>query len=122
VPGKERRVPVAIFFALPFVLVRLVYSACSVLLHNHLFNLVTGSVTVQVAMAVLDEFVVVAIYIVLGFCIDKLDATSKGEIAETESQKSKNGNDRGIGKNFLGMLGARILYRSNDEEQLPAQH
>ncbi|KAF2241062.1 hypothetical protein BU26DRAFT_410496, partial [Trematosphaeria pertusa] len=81
VPPKERRVPVALLLALPFVLVRLVYSACAVFLHNHLFNIITGSVPVYVVMAVVEEFIVVAIYLLLGFAVDKLDDTQQGPLA-----------------------------------------
>jgi hypothetical protein len=82
VPGKERRVPVAIVIALPFVLVRLIYSACAVFLHTHLFNIVTGSVVVLALMAIVEEFIVVVIYISLGFAVDKLDASDPGTIAK----------------------------------------
>jgi hypothetical protein len=81
VPEKERRVPYAIIVALPFILVRLLYSACAVFLHNHLFNLVTGSVVVLALMAVIEEFIVVAIYVALGFLVDKLDENEQGAIA-----------------------------------------
>jgi hypothetical protein len=93
VPKKERRVPFAIIAALPFVLVRLVYSACAVFLHSHLFNIVTGSVLVLAFMAVIEEFIVVVIYVVLGFLVDKLDANERGEIAGRpwKTKKSKLG-------------------------------
>ncbi|KAF2032367.1 hypothetical protein EK21DRAFT_110042 [Setomelanomma holmii] len=79
--GKERRVAVAIVLAMPFILVRLVYSACAVFLHNHLFNMVTGSVVVLVVMDVAMEFIVVAIYILLGFAVDKVGRDNAGPIA-----------------------------------------
>jgi hypothetical protein len=74
---------------------------------------------VQVTMAVIEEFVVVAIYIVLGFFVDKLDAAPKEFTAETEWPMSRSN----VRKNLFSMLGARVLRRSNDEEQLPrARH
>jgi hypothetical protein len=94
VPGKERRVPIAIITALPFVLVRLVYSACSVFLHDHLFNIVTGNVVVLVVMAVLEEFVVVVIYIALGFVVDKLDKSDPSTIAGRQWKVKKGRHDR----------------------------
>ena len=81
VPRKERRVPVAVVLALPLILVRLVYSACSIFLHDHLFNLVNGSVVVLVVMAVVEEFVVVVIFLTLGFLVERLDNTNQGPIA-----------------------------------------
>lgn len=80
VPAKERRVPVAIIFALPLVLVRLVYSACNVFIHNHLFNIVTGNVAILVCMAVIEELIVVAIYTALGFFVDKVDENGRGVV------------------------------------------
>jgi hypothetical protein len=99
VPPKERRVPIAIMFALPFVLVRLIYSACSVFLHSHYFNVVPGSIPVMVAMAVVEEFVVVAIYVALGFFVDKLDSNQQGTISGKEwKNKNKNGGGGGRGR------------------------
>jgi hypothetical protein len=90
VPPRERRVPLAILVAFPFILVRLVYSACSVFLHSHLFNLVTGNVVVVVLMAVLEKFVVVAVYVALGFFVDKLAPESQGLIAGRAWKNKKN--------------------------------
>lgn len=72
VPTRERRVPIAVTLALPLILFRLIYSLCAVFLHNKDFNLVTGSVWVFGFMAVAEEFLVVFIYIMLGFFVDKL--------------------------------------------------
>ncbi|KAF1843141.1 uncharacterized protein K460DRAFT_407506 [Cucurbitaria berberidis CBS 394.84] len=91
VPKKERRVPVAIAFALPLVLVRLVYSACVVFGHNHLFNLITGSVAVLVMMSVIEEFLVVAIYICLGFLLDTLDKGTQRSRVGWESNRDQGG-------------------------------
>ncbi|KAF1937187.1 hypothetical protein EJ02DRAFT_458942 [Clathrospora elynae] len=104
IPDQERRVPVAIIFALPFVLVRLIYSACSVFLHSHLFNIVTGNVAVRVAMAVIEEFIVVAIYIALGFLVTKLDANAQGPIAGREWKNKKTRGERRLRRHSMGAL------------------
>jgi hypothetical protein len=104
VPNQERRVPVAIIFALPFVLVRLIYSACSVFLHNHLFNIVNGNVALRVAMAVIEEFIVVAIYIALGFMVTKLDAHAQGAIAGREWKQRRTRVEGRRGRHSLGAL------------------
>lgn len=90
VPNKERRIPIAIGLALPFIVVRLTYSVLSVFVHNRLFSVATGSATVRLGMAVVEEFVVVAIYVILGILVDKLDASSKGLIA-SRPWKAKKG-------------------------------
>lgn len=78
VPSKERRVAVAVTLALPLILVRLIYSLCSVFLHNHDFGLATGNTWVFGFMSVAEEFLVVLIYVVLGFFIDKLPRVASG--------------------------------------------
>jgi hypothetical protein len=77
VPPKERRVPVAVSFALPFIAVRLLYSVLSVFLHNHIFGLLNGSVVVWALMSVVEEFIVVAMYIIAGFFVDPLTAEER---------------------------------------------
>jgi hypothetical protein len=104
VPNQERRVPVAIFFALPFVLVRLIYAACSVFLHSHLFNVVTGNVVVSVFMAVIEEFIVVAIYLAVGFLVTKLDANARGPIAGREWKNKNTKGERRLRRQSTGVL------------------
>jgi hypothetical protein len=100
VPEQERRV----LLALPFILVRLIYSACAVFLHSHLFNLVTGNVVVRVVMAVVEEFVVVAIYIALGFLVIKLHATAQGPIAGRSKKNDRTRSERRIRRQSPGEL------------------
>ncbi len=104
VPDQERRVPVAIIFALPFVLSRLIYSACSVFMHSHFFNIVTGSVAVRVATAIIEEFIVVAIYIALGFLVVKLGANAQGPIAGREWKMKKGSGRKRLGRDLIGAL------------------
>jgi hypothetical protein len=105
VPRKETRVPVAILFAIPLILTRLVYSACSVFLHDKNFNIITGSIVVLVAMAVVEEFLVVAIYVALGFLVDKLDANSQGPIAGRQWKMKKGRHATNIRRQGRGELG-----------------
>ncbi|KAF2651886.1 hypothetical protein K491DRAFT_696113 [Lophiostoma macrostomum CBS 122681] len=78
VPPKERRVPVAVAFAFPFVAVRLLYSILAVYLHNHTFGVLNGSVVVWALMAVVEEFIVVIMYLTLGFLVDPRNAEDSG--------------------------------------------
>lgn len=71
VPSKERHVPIVIFLALPFIAVRLLYSILSVFVHDHLFSIATGSVAVNIGMSVIEEFVVVGMYVLLGVWLEK---------------------------------------------------
>jgi uncharacterized membrane protein (DUF485 family) len=91
VPTLERRAAIAVIVALPFILVRLAYSALVVFVHNHLFNPITGSVAVFAAMAVVEEFIVVFIYLLLGFSLERLQPHQQGEIASRAWKAPKAG-------------------------------
>lgn len=71
----------AVVFAMPFVLVRIIYSILAVFIHNKDFSVVGGRIVIRVFMAVLEEIVVVLIYIVLGFMIPVLSPGEKGPTA-----------------------------------------
>lgn len=92
IPSRERRVPLVVALALPFIFVRLIYSILSVFLHNHLFSTAAGSVPVRITMSLIEEFIVVSLYASLGLLVDKLDTTTQGPIASRPwiGKKSKN--------------------------------
>lgn len=93
VPGKERHVPVVIFLAIPFIVVRLLYSVLCAFGHNRLFSIATGSVSVTIGMSVIEEFVVVGMYILLGLWLEKVhDGPTNSMIGGWE------GNGEGSGK------------------------
>ncbi|KAF2006386.1 hypothetical protein P154DRAFT_603964 [Amniculicola lignicola CBS 123094] len=114
IPEKERRVPVAVLFALPLICVRLIYSACSVFIHDHLFNIINGSVVVLFVMAVLEEFIVVLIYLALGFAVDKLDPAEQGPIAGRAWKNKKN-------KRSAHLKSDAIYIKSQEDAAMPKQ-
>lgn len=69
-PKQERKIPVALLIALPFILVRLAYATCAIFMHTHIFSVVRGNEAVYGGMAIVEEFVVIAVYIVLGFMLE----------------------------------------------------
>ncbi|KAI0967309.1 hypothetical protein F4678DRAFT_465560 [Xylaria arbuscula] len=81
VPTQERRSPIAVAIAWPFILTRLVYSVLAVTLHNSTFSIVGGSVGVRVALAVVEEFLVITDYLILGFSLRKLEPEQQGALA-----------------------------------------
>jgi hypothetical protein len=81
VPIQERRSPVAVALAWPLILVRLVYSALAVFLHDSNFSVIGGSIVLRVCMATLEEFIVVLDYLILGFSLRKLEPEQQGELA-----------------------------------------
>jgi hypothetical protein len=81
VPPQESRSPLAVGLAWPLILVRLIYSVAAVFLHDHIFSVVGGSVGVRVGMAVVEEFLVVIDYIILGWTLQALRPEEQGQIA-----------------------------------------
>ncbi|KAL7937851.1 hypothetical protein V8C35DRAFT_319915 [Trichoderma chlorosporum] len=92
VPRQERRSPIAVAIAWPLILTRLVYSALAVFVNNDTFSVVGGSVDVRAGMAVVEEFLVVLDYIILGFILRKLEPEEQGELA---NRAWKDKRDRG---------------------------
>ncbi|KND88996.1 hypothetical protein TOPH_06253 [Tolypocladium ophioglossoides CBS 100239] len=84
VPLQERRIPVALAIAWPFILVRLLYSTLAVFVQNDIFSLVGGSIAVRVGMAIVEEFIVVIDYLVLGYSLQKLEPEQQGELASRQ--------------------------------------
>lgn len=91
VPEAERIIVPAVGLALPFIAVRVLYSLLLVFVHSGVFARTGGPVSVRVGMSVVEEFVVVAIYLFLGFRLPKLGKSEHGEIL---SRSSKNGRGR----------------------------
>ncbi|KAL2127062.1 hypothetical protein VTI74DRAFT_11390 [Chaetomium olivicolor] len=80
VPEDERIIVPAVALALPFIAVRVLYSLLVVFVHSGAFAKIGGPIAVHLCMATAEEFVVVAIYLFLGFRLDRLDESEQGEI------------------------------------------
>jgi hypothetical protein len=80
IKSRERFVAIAIIVAAPFISIRLLYSILAVFVHNHNFSTVSGSVPIRVGMATIEEYIVVLIYIGLGFMLHKLAPEQRGPI------------------------------------------
>lgn len=82
-PQDEKILIPAIGVALPFVLVRLAYSVLTIFIHSGVFlRTNSGSTLVHVCMAVIEEFVVVVIYLGLAFRLHPLDQLEQGPIQQ----------------------------------------
>ncbi|KAI5456031.1 hypothetical protein BGZ63DRAFT_418066 [Mariannaea sp. PMI_226] len=92
VPAKERRIVMAVGVAAPFISVRLLYSVLAVFLSNKTFSVVGGSVAVRAAMAVVEEFIVVLDYLIVGYTLDRLDEHQQGELASRSWKAQRNRN------------------------------
>lgn len=70
-PLEERRILLAVIFALPFLAIRLIWSILSVFTTSTDFNMQGGNIWTQVFMATLEEFLIVIIFTVVGFAVHR---------------------------------------------------
>lgn len=69
---EERRVLLAVLVTLPLLASRLLWSVLSVFLTNSsVFNTQGGSILAQVLMATVEEFLIVIIFVILGFSVHR---------------------------------------------------
>ncbi|THV53576.1 hypothetical protein BGAL_0047g00290 [Botrytis galanthina] len=80
----EKRILLGIAIALPFLFVRLLYSVLSTFVsHSTTFNALNGSVTVLLCMDLLEELVIVLVYLAIGVT---LKVKPKNVVADAEMQ------------------------------------
>ena len=99
----EKRLVLAVIIALPFIAVRIAYSILAVFLHDHDFSILNGSVIIMAVMAVLEEFVVVIIYLIVGWMAEKLPATQRGPLTSRPWKGPLNPTQNGGGGKGRGM-------------------
>jgi hypothetical protein len=118
----EKHLALAVIIALPFILVRIIYSLLAVFLHNHDFSLINGSVAILVVMSVLEEFLVVIIYLIVGWRAEALPATKRGPLTSRQwkgpLQPAQSDSTTQAGKGYDGG-GQRFAGRSGGKRQGP---
>ncbi|KAL9105400.1 MAG: hypothetical protein Q9227_009418 [Pyrenula ochraceoflavens] len=72
-PGGEKRIWIALAVSIPFLIVRMVYSAVSVFGQKVRFNPVTGSATLLLCVALIEEAAVVIAYVGVGVTLKKVE-------------------------------------------------
>ena len=92
-PG-EKRIMMAIAISLPFLLVRLIYSIISTFGHFKSFSLLTGSTTVLLCLAIIEEFVIVVVYEAVGLTLQKAS-----KIQHVEEQPETQGSHHHVPSN-----------------------
>lgn len=73
VPAGERSTIYAVAAALPLIFTRILFSALAVFLHDSKFSIVRGSTGVYVGMVVVQEVLVVVMYTIVGWQLDRLE-------------------------------------------------
>lgn len=80
-PKDYTRIAWVTILALPFIFIRLLYSFLAVFSSNNNFSPASGSVIIHVFMAILEEFIVVLMYLVIGWMTDALAPATRGSNA-----------------------------------------
>lgn len=91
----EKRILLAVAVSLPFLLVRLLYSALAVFANDKNFSLFTGNVSILLFMALLEEAIVVAVYEGVGLTLQRVrkDQVPKGaQSSEYQLMQTMGGN------------------------------
>lgn len=87
IEAGEHRLLWAILICVPLLLVRLIYSVIVDFAHNSKFNPITGNVTVQLVMAVLEEILITLIILGTGLTLDVRSKVVHEEVAMRPSQQ-----------------------------------
>jgi hypothetical protein len=91
VPSQERPLRVHIPIALVAIAIRLLYSALCIFVHDSTFSLFNGSIAADVLMAIVEEFFVVIITLVLGLKLGRVNVEVEGEIVNLNQKSRDNG-------------------------------
>lgn len=73
VPASERGTIYAVAAAVPLIFIRILFSALAVFLHDSKVNIARGSTGIYVGMVVVEEVLVVVIYTIVRWRLDRLD-------------------------------------------------
>lgn len=92
-PDPERPLLVYIPVALLAIAVRLLYSALCIFVHNSTFSLFGGNIVADVLMAIVEEFFVVVITLVLGFKLGRTNPPMEGEIINLNRKSGNHGRE-----------------------------
>ena len=115
----ERRLALVIAVSIPFLAVRLIYSVISAFDDTSTaFNPITGNVDVLAFMAVMEEFIVVGLYLAGGFLISQLPSgtTQQGGYNLASAARGESGGYEGQAQNTMPQSHERVgLYDSSGD-------
>ncbi|EPE33719.1 hypothetical protein GLAREA_06732 [Glarea lozoyensis ATCC 20868] len=84
----EHRILYAVGFSLPFLLIRLIYSCFSTFTHNKHFGVLSGSPTVLLCVALLEELIVTVTYLSIGMTLAVVPKPQVGSYEEGGNQSN----------------------------------
>lgn len=105
-PPKERWLLYAFACCIPFMVVRLLYSILPSFIPSirNNFNALFGNVTIYLFMAVLEEIVIVALYVYVGMKLDELPPELKSpplSFKKKDKSKKRKHSSRGSDEHML---------------------
>lgn len=110
----------AVLCALPFIFVRLLYALLAAFSHLNSFDPVTGSRTAELFMSVLEEMVVVVIYIATGLKLPAVPTGAADSPGGTLAYRFGRG-DFGTGKLGIFSLGTAVFQTFNNRRDEESQ-
>jgi hypothetical protein len=117
----EKKLLIIVALSLPILLVRVIYSMLSVFSHDNSFNPMTGSTTAQLFLSVIEEMIIVLMYIWAGLTIKNESESDVKHSAESRLMHRAGRGDFSGGK--LGILSLGVaafdevwLHRKKNEE------
>lgn len=118
IPDQERLLLKAIGFALPFILIHIIYSLCATFSHDAKFNVVTGSPTIYLCMSVLEEMAITCIYVYAGLRLKTTPLPADASSARELGYRAGRG-DFGTGRLGLLTLGIGVFnaFRSRPKDE-----
>ncbi|GLA12561.1 hypothetical protein AnigIFM62618_008507 [Aspergillus niger] len=91
---SQKRIVVVVLLALPLIACRLLYSLIADFGHDRRFSLVDGNVTIRLCMAIIEEFLVVLMYTVLGVFTPRSEVAVDGTVSNPQKWPYEAGNQQ----------------------------
>lgn len=115
----EKRIIFAVALALPFMLVRLVYAIISTFVNNKDFNLLTGSVTILLCVAFIEEAIIVILFEGVGLTLAQVphDTVAEGAPVAQDANgidyvpAAPNSQQKTTGQKIMKILSYTIIGR-----------
>lgn len=111
----EKRILVVVVMALPLIGSRLLYSVICTFHSSQSFNVIDGNVAVRVSMALVEEALIVIMYVLVGLTVGKfgdggLTGREREEVRMEERRKARRSERRRVWVETHGMGGQAVQY------------
>jgi hypothetical protein len=124
----QRRLLYAIAFALPLLLIRLIYSCFSTFGHNKHFGVISGSPTALLCMALLEELIITNTYLLVGLTLAVVPKIQEGTYEDdgnhdnpAQSPKQENIVLRIAKRTIIGKLVMVLIPKKQKDVEMHSQ-